>query len=236
MKTLVVTMATLLAAVSTFAQGMLNFSNYGPGLQARVFGCDGLTPLPGPLWVADLYWAEGTVTDSYLLVPLNAPAPFSTNAARAGYFFGGSRTIPSMPAGSIITAQVRVWNSAAGTNWAGALSAGGLVCESILFQVTLADPPGVPTTMTGLNGHSWWLEVIGIPGMYFLSPSRLSDGTFQVSIVSECPLTVLGSTNLSSWDPVESMGRDGYASGPITLFTDYAATNSPQRFYRLQLR
>ena|SRR5436190_6089190 len=155
------------ACFTTFGQGTLNFANAGPGLQAKVTNSDGVG-LVGSGWMADLYWAPGVVTDSKLLMALNQPAIFSTMPSQAGFFFGGPRTIPTAP--GVITAQVRVWdNHCVGDGDCIPTQMG----ESILFQVTLADanafPPGIPTTMTGLNGHPWSVDPVPEPSTLSLA-------------------------------------------------------------------
>jgi hypothetical protein len=148
-----------MACISAFAQGTLVFANAGPGVNARIFYGDVTTPLAGPGFQADLYWAAGTVTDSTLLAALGAPEPFHTGA-QAGYFTGGQRSIPGEPGGSVITAQVRAWGGNFAT-W-GAAAAGGRIGESILFQVTLGAPPTPPPFMTGLRGFIVAPEPSGI--------------------------------------------------------------------------
>ena len=174
MKKLILTVALGVASVAAFAQGTLNFANGGSGLVARVYQTDGTTGLSGSAWSADLYWAAGTVANSALLNPLGLPATFSTIASQAGLFFGGPRTVPGAAGASVITAQIRVWDTASGSSYAAALAnPGALVGESILFQVTLADPgltpPGIPTTMTALNGHPWNVHVVPEPSTLALA-------------------------------------------------------------------
>jgi PEP-CTERM motif-containing protein len=166
MKKLIFTTALGFACITTFAQGTLNFANAGVGLQAKVTDTDGVTGLAGSVAEADLYWAPGVVTDSTLLIALGAPTFFSTVPSQAGFFFGGPRTIPTAP--GVITAQVRVWDTASGT-----YLFGRAIGESILFQVALADPnaspPGIPTSMTGLNGHPWSVHLVPEPSTLALA-------------------------------------------------------------------
>lgn len=174
MKRLFLTAALgVVCVVPAFAQwelgGSLNFANVGVGFQAKVTDTDGVTGLSGSAWSADLYWAAGTVTDSTVLTALNEPATFSTVPLQAGYFFGGVRTVPLVPLGNgLITAQVRVWDTASGNSWAtAAMTPGARVGESILFQQTLAlvqpfNPP-VPSPLYGLNGHAWSVSAVGVP-------------------------------------------------------------------------
>ena len=152
MKTVIFTATFGMACISTFAQGALNFANAGQGVNAPVVDLNG-NRLSGNTWAADLYWAPGVVTDSTVLTALGAPATFSTVPSQAGYFFGGSRTIPGQPGGSLITAQVRVWDYSVGPTWGSTLNGGGAVGESILFQVTLTAPPQAAANLFGLNGR-----------------------------------------------------------------------------------
>jgi hypothetical protein len=164
MKRLVFLTVVSAATVSATGQGTLNFSNSGPGLNAPVFDSDGVTGLQGPMWMADLYWAGGSVKDSSLLTDLGQPANFSTVPSEAGLFFGGPRTINGLGGSSTITAQIRVWNAVDGSGWLQASqNPSAMIGESMLFQVRLADPNSIPTTMTGLNGHPFSVFLWYIP-------------------------------------------------------------------------
>lgn len=161
MKKLILTVTLGVACVSAFAQGALNFANGAAGVNAIITDANG-TKLSGGTWAADLYWAAGTVTDSSTLVALGQPASFSTTAP--GYFFGGSRTIPGQGNNAVITGQIRVWDTAAGSTWGNAATVGGAhIGESVLFQVTLTTPPTTPAALTGLNGHPFSLTINPVP-------------------------------------------------------------------------
>jgi hypothetical protein len=165
MKKLILTAALVASCTAAFAQGTLNFANAGPGCVFKIFDTDGTTPgtgtpLAGNGFMADLYWAAGTVTDSTTLAALGQPQGFQTGA-QAGYFTGGQRNIPGQPTGNVITVQVRVWNTAGGSfaTWGAAQAGGGSIGESVLAQITLGGPPGTPPYMTGLNGATFHLNV-----------------------------------------------------------------------------
>lgn len=166
MKKLILTAALGVACVSAFAQGTLNFANAGVGYQAKVTDTGGVG-LSGSAWSADLYWHVGVVTDSTTLAALGAPATFSTVASQAGFFFGGPRTVPTAP-NTPITVQVRVWDTASGSSWlAASTTQGAQIGESVLFQISLADPnatpAGIPVGMTGIGGHPFQTALVGIP-------------------------------------------------------------------------
>ena len=162
MKTLILTVALGVACLSGFAQGQLNFANFGAGANQPIFNTDGVTKL-GTGFSADLYWGPAGTTDSTLLSALGQPASFSGSS---GYFFGGTRTINGQPGGATITGQVRVWDTADGNSWAAAYAAGlagsmtAVIGESVIFNIMLTTPPSTPNSLTGLNGHPFALDVL----------------------------------------------------------------------------
>jgi hypothetical protein len=158
----IIALALFCASMSSFAQGALNFANFGGGVDAPVTDWKG-NLLNGPGFVADLYWAKGTVANSTLLTPLNQSAPFWTN----GYFTGGERIIPGTTNGDAITAQIRVWDLPTG----GFIYAG----QSVLFLVTLTSTPSPPATI-GLGSHSFTADTpcLGCPPPILEPPLRLN--------------------------------------------------------------
>lgn len=145
-KTLIMslTVALSLSSIDVVAQGTLIFANFGGGVDAPVTNWDG-TKLAGYYFMADLWWAPGIVTDRTLLVALGAPAVFGGD----GFFLGGTRTIPGVVGGTVITVQVRVWDNAPECVWDcdSPIFQHG---ESTLIQVTLTQVPYPPVSLTGL--------------------------------------------------------------------------------------
>jgi hypothetical protein len=187
MKRLFLTVALGVACVSAFAQGTFTLANYGTGFSAKITDTDGTTGLAGSAWSVDLYWAAGIVVNSTQLVALGQPGAFSTVPALAGYFNDGPRTINTTP--GVITAQLRVWDTASGSSWAAAsMVPSASLGESTLFYVTLgnpnATPPGLPGTLSGINGHpfsivalipepsAFALAGLGLAGMLLLRRRR----------------------------------------------------------------
>jgi len=151
MKAVLITMALAAASVSSHAQGTLNFANYGAGVDAPVINWDG-TRLAGWLFVADLWWAPGLVTDPKQLIELGQPVVFLTN----GYFLGGTRTIPGAGQGTVITVQIRAFGGTPGCPpicfdcYCPTFQQG----YSDLFQVTLTTPPNPPASLNGMAPFS----------------------------------------------------------------------------------
>jgi hypothetical protein len=73
----------------------------------------------------------------------------------------------------------------------------------------------------------------GLPTIVENSARTLSDGSFQcqVYVPGAGQVTVLTSTNLADWQPVQTLGLIG---GHAT-FVDPSAQSNPRRFFRLTL-
>jgi len=155
MKKLLFVAACVFATAAALAQGTVNFASYVPasGLNVKVFDTDGLTPLTGPNYVAQLY--AGTSATS--LSPVGSAVAFGT-AARAGYIIGGGAvTIPTIAGGATATIELKAWDSTKGTSWELAQSAGSAVGASTAFTVVLGGggvPPGPPADLVGLTTFS----------------------------------------------------------------------------------
>jgi hypothetical protein len=230
MKGLFLSAALGVVCVSVCAQGTLDFANSGPGLQAQVYDMN-LTSLSGAAWAAELYWVTGVVTDSTLLSALGAPTTFSTVPAQAGLFFGGPRTITGVAGGATITAQIRVWDTASGSSWAQASTViGAQIGQSVLFQVTLADPTNSPAIMTNLNGHPWQTSSGPLDRPLGVNDAGVRTNQFGFNIYGGGggQVVVLTSTNLTNWTRFQTNFTSNL--GPV-YFTDPQWTNYPRRFY-----
>jgi len=135
-------------SVSAFAQGQVNFSNAGPGVNAPISDASGNRIIGPSPYVADLFWSTDTNAPMDNLTPASQNTPFSsvTNYG-GGYFFGGSITLPW----TTILAQVRVWDTRFGTTYYGARDKGGEFGFSNLIIVVPDPAPGQPSPLTGLE-------------------------------------------------------------------------------------
>jgi len=150
MKHCLLTLAALLVAASTYAQGTINFVNRivgvidapvkldtstGPGLS----GADG--------WVAVLYGSAPGGTAA----AVGAPIPFRTGTG-VGYFPGESRIIPGVAENGTASLQVKVFNTALGATFeeVQAKGMGGWGESAVLPAVATGGGLNPPTAMTGL--------------------------------------------------------------------------------------
>ncbi len=157
MRTFALSIAVGLVAVSAVGQGTVNFANVGVGLNAPYFFMDGVTRLAGPEFLAQLY--VGSAASESALTAVPGPAPFLTGTG-AGYFNGGTRSLPGFAPGSRLFFQVRIWAAVGGNSYDEALATGRFSLKSTVFQIgmNLGDPVGPPqtppATLLGLTSAS----------------------------------------------------------------------------------
>lgn len=149
MKKLVILAAALVMSVSAYAQGTVLFNNLNPaaGVNAPVFNVGGTDRLSGSQFKAQLWAGASEAT----LAPV-AVADFRTGTG-AGYFVGGSTTVPGIAGGNSAVIQVRAWDSATGADF----NSAGLKGSSKSFTVTLGgagNPPSLPAALVGLESFS----------------------------------------------------------------------------------
>ena len=144
MKTSIFCFLFFIAAWRGAAQGTVNFSNGAAGVNAMAFLDGGVTIPEGPQWQAELL----LVTSGGGTRRVGEPVPFQS-AALAGYFFGGSMTVPGVEAGATATFRVRAFETT-GT---------GQVTSNPV-TVTLGGDKMPPPNLVGLDT---WSVVAAIP-------------------------------------------------------------------------
>lgn len=141
MKQLIAAMLmTGLAGGWAYSQGTVAFVNLSGsgGLNAPVFWIDGTTKLAGANWQAGLM--AGPASTSLALI---ATTPFLTGAG-AGYFNGGTISIPTVAGGATAYIDVTAWDTTLGGTTTGATSTQALA-------YALAGHPGV----FGVTGYDY---------------------------------------------------------------------------------
>lgn len=147
------------------AQGTINFSNLavGQGVNAPVYESDGVTKISGSQFMAQLL--VGPTVDNLVSI---ATTGFLTGNG-AGYFNGGSASVPGMVDGSFAWVQVGIWNTASGITFAQAKASQlpNSWWESSIFSVILGGGtvnPKVPAALTGLDTSPIYLNAVPEPG------------------------------------------------------------------------
>ncbi len=233
-----VLLALLVATTHSAAQGTFIFNNSSQ-TAIRTFPGDQLAT---GLKVA-LYFSTDTNTVYPHQLVLNPNAV--TNVAGgplAGRFLGGIRSIPGVPAGSYVMAQVRAWDPSYGhDSWE---AAGGFTyCRQYVVK------GASPMFLLGPLGNGAPIAVLNMPAFTVgqsLAPELCEPKfrvlaeptTFRLCIdlngswvggtrVEIQGLSALGSTN---WQVLASY----YPTQTISYWTDPQATNGRQRFYRVR--
>jgi hypothetical protein len=156
MKQTVLALSALLVAVSSFAQGQLNFSNRVlPDVDAIVtYAGDSALPA-GP--AGSGFWGQllaGPVGGA--LAPIGAPVEFR-NDVRIGYITaGGAVSVGTVAPGSDASVQMVAWHKSLGNDYAAAVAANqGGVGASSIFTVTTGgagSPPSLPANLVAKAG------------------------------------------------------------------------------------
>lgn len=126
-----------------------SFSFAGTEVDAPIFDIDGVTPLNGSNYLAQLY-AGPTLG---LLRPVGQPSPFRSGF-RAGYVYAQVVTLPTVPPGSNAIAQVRAWETGKGSSYEEARAMGGKFGKSELLTVVVGGGLLPPTGLEGLQSFN----------------------------------------------------------------------------------
>jgi hypothetical protein len=156
MKHCLVTLAALLAAASTYAQGTLNFVNKITGtVDARVTYGGAATPAvgggatPDAMMVAQLWQTTGTAG------PVGDPIPFRNSGAGTGYWVGATRTLAGVAENASATVKVVAWSTALGATYEAAKAAGqGGFGESGPITVNTGGGLNPPGALVGLQAFN----------------------------------------------------------------------------------
>lgn len=147
MKKILLTAVAMLAALSLYGQGNVNFANAGVGLNSPFTDATAAgARLGAGTWTVEL-WA-GADAGSLAL----AGAAY-TGAFANGYFNAGQRTVANVT-GTSAFAQVRVWDNMGGTitSYTQASGTAGVrFGQSSVFAITLTTAPATPATMVNLG-------------------------------------------------------------------------------------
>jgi hypothetical protein len=130
------------------AQGEIAFRNIVRGLSdAPVFDTDCQTRLKGSAYLSEVY--AGLSPDS--LQPADGPIPFLATGIGGYMEQAGGAVIAGAGDGTVVYAQLRAWEAAAGPSYEAAVAAGGKYGESNIVPMVARVPPGPPDWPVGLQ-------------------------------------------------------------------------------------
>jgi hypothetical protein len=167
MKKLLIVGLLIMASASAFAQGTVNFNNNGllagnPD-SIKVFYGPQSSGMPLTLafgtYVAQLYYGAPGAAES-TLQPVSSPVSNfrAATTTNPGTWSGGTRTLTGFAEGAAVQLQVRVWNTADGTDYTTAFGKNnGLFTgksNPFAYTVPAAGSPPAAYLMTGFQGFS----------------------------------------------------------------------------------
>lgn len=164
MKKLLLTALLVTLGVAAYAQGTVNFSNYGVTTRRVNYTTDSsqyidtatYTALQGTAGEVNQYTvgllyelAGGT---SYTLYSTTTPIGYNN---KAGYFNGGTATIPGTKGGDVVSLQLQVWQSSMASYDVAKNTVGAFIGESSPFNVTLGggSTPAASLAFTAFTLH-----------------------------------------------------------------------------------
>ncbi|HWW00845.1 MAG TPA: PEP-CTERM sorting domain-containing protein [Candidatus Acidoferrum sp.] len=169
MKTLFLGVLLTAWCLAARPQGTVNFINVTVpvGLNAPVYHSDGVTPLSGPQFQAELL---GGLSASNM-VSIATTGFLQGNGA--GYFNGGEQTITAVPGGGIAWVQVEVWNTASGASFSQTRASAlpDSWWESAAFTVVTGRDgvnPTLPAFLLGLGDAPVFLNSVPEPSTFAL--------------------------------------------------------------------
>ena len=210
--------------------GWVDWNNYEPyanGIDSRAYDVDGITPLEGPDYVAQLYAGA----NSNNLHAVSEVTPFFTGF-EAGLYYGNPARVPDVLAFETAFIQVRVWDKSQWETYEQASALGGKVGKSEIIPKKLYPEIQIPT-FTEL--YSFKLES-GSPSMATakLYPNPGSSGNNREwLLIGElgAQYVVESRTPPNDWTPILLVTN---TSGAVT-FNDPNAQSSSVKFYRAQI-
>ena len=171
MKTFLFAILVNLLCITARGQGTVLFQNYplAAGVNAPVYESDGVTPLSGTQFMAQLLAGSSASN----LAPIASTGFFV--GTQAGYFNGGLQSVPGVMRGFNAWIEVRVWNTASGASFTQAQTSAlpNSWWQSSLFSVVAGGGNVNPTAappLTGLGTSPVFLNgLVPEPSIFALS-------------------------------------------------------------------
>jgi len=211
--------------------GYVEWDNYVLDYDARVFDTDGVTPLEGPNYVAQLYAGA----DSNNLHAASVPVPFLTGSDAGLYFGSDSSTttkIPDVLAYQTAYIQVRVWEKSRWATFEEATALGGKVGKSDVIAKMVMPPWSIPALP---ELYSFKLEagspILATAKLYPNPESTGKDREWLLVGEIGARYTVESRTPPNDWNPIMQVTN---ITGTVT-FIDTNAQNASLKFYRAQI-
>jgi hypothetical protein len=171
MKTTILIVLLAMVPLPAQGQGTIYFSNHVPssGINAPVFGFDGVTRIAGPAYQAQL-WVGGPGAGLPDFVPVGAAVPMGTGQL-AGYYdtsLDPVRVIAGTPPGTHVWVQARVWAVEDGATLEEVVANHPSAAVSLSSQLWVqagdsANPAFMGGAGVGVPWHFWYPASVLVP-------------------------------------------------------------------------
>ncbi len=208
-----------LVATNMTGGGHISFRNgryplIDPLVNALIYDVDGVTPLSGPAYVAQLY--SGNEIEN--LRPVGEPRPFREGSG-AGYFLQSRLVLPHAPPNTSTYAQVRVWEQSFGVSYEEARALGGKFGRSSILTVTPSTANEAnPAPLVGLTSFNLQAGLLGYTTGLLSFQRLLPDGQSEWTLQGEAGFRYLveagSSPQKTSWRPYLLLTND---TGTVTF-------------------
>jgi hypothetical protein len=181
MKKVILTAFAVMASLSLFAQGQIDFKNGSTSkVQLKNPTTGVVTDAPsGSTYSVGLWWAPAGSSDDSTFTFLTGS---TTTLFRTALFSGGTKEIDGIAPGAIVAVQVRGWETAAGSYDLAAASSTFYRGKSDIFANDTGNPNATPTAelptalVPGFNGliltvpepSTIALGMLGLAGLFVL--------------------------------------------------------------------
>ena len=225
--------ATLTVSTSGIGGGLIDFRNRNffsgvTNIDARVFDLDGVTPLDGSNYVAQLY--AGPSLD--LLRPAGQPTPFQSGV-NGGFFVPPIVALANVAAGSNAVLQVCAWDATFGTSYEQVRSTGGKFGKSAILQVVAGGGTRPAQTLLGFKSFSLQagLPYFQVGTISFVEMESTNTMVWAVHGQPNCLYLIEKSDHLGEtvWHPLTVLTN---VTGSV-MFTDTA--NATNVWYRARI-
>jgi hypothetical protein len=153
MKKTIATILTAFVGIAAYGQGTVDFGNFpGNAINYAAGTPKAGQPIEVGMFTVELYFAAGSGQAETALQRFTTPVQAQI-APIAGYFLGGTATVPGAAGGTAASFQVRAW-SGTFTSYAAALASGSsstFIGKSAVFNVAAlggaGQPPSPPASL-----------------------------------------------------------------------------------------
>jgi hypothetical protein len=223
--------AVLEVSTNYLGGGWINFLNkftFPPSNSVPIFNVDGVTPLSGSQFVAQLY--AGPALES--IRPAGVPTPFMSGA-NAGLFVPEMVQLPNVPVGGDAFLQVRVWDSEQATSYEEARATGAKFGKSEILEQNAGNAGLFAPQMQNLQSFSLQagLPYFNVGTIHLINLQSDGKAIWELAGSPGFRYLIEKNSQFSTWQPFTVVTN---VVGTV-IFTDFCTNSTGITFYRARI-